>query len=103
MWCQLDPFVSVREVSKEGSNQIGVLMLGKPRQLAYRVQGLLSDWAIDGAVVGGKERSVTNPSLGHYIRPPTLSPRLLLRNTPIQDNLLPRGTHEAFLKATEDK
>ena len=43
MWCQLDPFVGVK--MSKGSNQIGVsLMLGKPRQWAYRVRGLLGDF-----------------------------------------------------------
>ena len=42
MWCQLDPLVGAK-ISK-GRNQIGMsLMLGKPRRLAYRVRGLLSD------------------------------------------------------------
>lgn len=42
MWCQLDPFVGER--MSKGSYQMGVsLMMGKPRQKAYRVRGLLSD------------------------------------------------------------
>ena len=50
-------------------------------------------------MVGGKERSVTNPSLGRYIHglPPSTSH---LKIAPIQIDPLPHATHEAYLKHT---
>ena len=43
-----------------------------------------------------RDKSVTSPL---YTRPPTLSTRHM-RNTPVQNCLRPRGTHEAYLKTT---